>query len=384
MKRIFLVDMSVEGHHLDYNVAVATALATSHKVVYCTSVLLRPKDVEMYYQLGVDVIFLDRGTTRFPKNFLLRLWAYSKAMYHVFRLARASDESAVHLLYLDNWYLPLLVLIPFAGRKTRVTATVHSLSSTFWKEHVLRILLGPGHVDQLIVHGEYMRNLTFSVLGGRTSRLEKCLVSIDYPSFSLRHHPRESCFSKLQISRTDAKVILAFGVLRYDKGVDLLIQALRLVSLPYLLVIAGMEADFSEVQLRGLWEASGISWDKVVFKIGLVDTEDVDYYFSLADIVALPYRRTFTTHSGPLTEAIAHGDIAIGPNTGQINQTILGQDAGLIFECENIPDLARAIEGSIQMADERTSRGPIGKGSIQTFQDAYLESLGNHSQPRIN
>ncbi|MBN8696948.1 MAG: glycosyltransferase [Bacteroidetes bacterium] len=95
----------------------------------------------------------------------------------------------------------------------------------------------------------------------------------------------------------DKKYILFFGFIRKYKGLDLLLEAMadeRIKQLGIKLIVAGEFYEDPE-PYKQLIENKGIS-DRVILRTEYIESEEVKYYFSAANIVAQPYRTA--TQSG--------------------------------------------------------------------------------------
>ena len=189
---------------------------------------------------------------------------------------------------------------------------------------------------------------------------------------------KDECFSFLGIAPTTKPVLLFFGGLRYEKGIDILFSALKHVRQEYILVIAGGKDYFGEEEVSAFALSNGVSQNSVVLRIGHVPEECLQYYFSLADVVVLPYRKSFLGQSGPLAEGIAHNCLVVGPDIGQIKRTLLDEEQGLVFECENALDLARCLSEAIDRLKQygrATSLTESARDSLPRFMAEYRKTL---------
>ena len=66
-----------------------------------------------------------------------------------------------------------------------------------------------------------------------------------------------------------------------------------------------------------------------------------------ADIVALPYRRSFDGASGPLGIGAALGKVIVGPGHGSVGETIRENHLGHVFEAENARALAKVLDDAL-------------------------------------
>lgn len=139
----------------------------------------------------------------------------------------------------------------------------------------------------------------------------------------------------------DPPRLLALGGTRYDKGLDILLEALKRVRSPFSLVIAGKEEDFDE---RFVFEHTAAYNDRVRTCLRFLGDEEVKRLLMEADIIVLPYRKIFDGASGPMCEGIYLGKTIIGPSHGSLGRMLQESHAGYTFESESTEGLAACIE----------------------------------------
>ena len=141
--------------------------------------------------------------------------------------------------------------------------------------------------------------------------------------------------------QSDPPKLLALGGTRYDKGLDILLEALARVQAPFRLIIAGKPEDFNEAFIS---ERTGKYRDQVQTYLRFLSDEEVKNLLTEADIIVLPYRKIFDGASGPLCEGVYLGKTIIGPNHGSLGKMIRQTHAGYTFESENVEELSACIE----------------------------------------
>ncbi|MGM9679876.1 MAG: glycosyltransferase family 4 protein [Eubacteriales bacterium] len=162
------------------------------------------------------------------------------------------------------------------------------------------------------------------------------VIHIEYPSF---------------LSRTDQKVknkvpvIGMFGGTRYDKGLDILLDALSRVKTPFHLIVAGREADFTKEDIEKM---SAPIKDRVTLDLRFLTDDELSAYWDRTDLVVLPYRSIFDGASGQLTEGVNRGLPIVGPSHGSLGEIIRRNHLGVTFSTEDREDLAQKIEAMLQ------------------------------------
>lgn len=190
--------------------------------------------------------------------------------------------------------------------------------------------LGYASVDAVLVLGER----TASELRAARRRVRRVEVI---------PHGDEGIFltgEPIDVSTTDA-VALFFGTLQAYKGLDLLLDAFRLVRerLPHArLIIAGVPA--ADVDLDALRQrahaAGGVEW-----RLGYVPLEEVADLVSAARLVVAPYRFANTSGVAHLAHTFARPVIAT--EVGDLPETVQHGMSGLIVPPADRAALADAL-----------------------------------------
>ena len=133
---------------------------------------------------------------------------------------------------------------------------------------------------------------------------------------------------------------LFFGLIRDYKGLDLLLEAwAKWVPENRKLLIAG-EFYTSREKYVSLIEELGLQ-DKIVLHDHFIDDEDVKYYFSAADCLALPYRTA--TQSGVTQIAYNFSLPMIVTRVGGLPEIVPDGSVGLVCE-PTVESIASALE----------------------------------------
>lgn len=148
---------------------------------------------------------------------------------------------------------------------------------------------------------------------------------------------------RLGISEKD-KVILFFGFIRKYKGLDLLLEAMRIINTasppgPFRLLIAG-EFYEDEKNYHHLLHDPLIK-DSLILHTRFISDSEVKYYLCAADCVVQPYRSA--TQSG-VTPLAYHFEVPmIVTNVGGLPSLVPDKKAGLIAE-PNAQSIAEKIQ----------------------------------------
>jgi glycosyltransferase involved in cell wall biosynthesis len=142
---------------------------------------------------------------------------------------------------------------------------------------------------------------------------------------------------------TDAKIILFFGFIRKYKGLDILLDSIKILqqSNPTLkLLIAGEFYD-DEKSYKEQIDKLGIE-QQLILRTNFINDNEVKYYLCASDVIVQPYRSA--TQSG-VTPLAYHFEIPmIVTNVGGLAALVPDNKVGLIAE----PNAASIAEKIIQ------------------------------------
>ena len=164
---------------------------------------------------------------------------------------------------------------------------------------------------------------------------------IPYPCFF------EAIVQEKKDTSSEPPVLLALGGTRYDKGLDIFLEALKLVDMPFRLIIAGKEEDFHRDYIEQQIQSYK---DCVELNLKFLSSEEVLDYLQRSDIIVLPYRKIFDGASGPMNEGIYLGKMIIGPAHGSLGEMIRQYHVGYTFKSENVEDLAKCLQRALKMS----------------------------------
>lgn len=333
MSRLLGYDLSSDGHHHLYNLTVMQHLRKQNQYERIGYYTLNA-GVELVSELndaGVKV----RNLPPFHKTGRLDIWRRTLCLLGMFIYARRHGYDKVHLFHLDSVILSLLLVLPFT-MGIRVTGTLHGYPTNRLKRWLMMLLIKLRTVDKVAVHGNFTHARIL-----RDGCDERKVANIHIPYFKRASESAESDRQEIREALSGRKrpLLLAFGGMRYDKGIDILMEALGyLRDLDFTLIVAGAEDRFTEADLDRWAMEYGLS-DRLHKDIRYIPESVKNRYLELCDAVILPYRGKFSGISGPLTEGAAHGKFVLGPNHGEIGYTIETYRLGDTFEAENRADL---------------------------------------------
>lgn len=137
----------------------------------------------------------------------------------------------------------------------------------------------------------------------------------------------------------ETRNILFFGLIREYKGLDLLIQAFGLLDKSYRLIVAGEPYGSFEKYQKLIDECP--NRENIVLNTNYIEDNQVNKYFSSADVCVLPYRSA--TQSG-ISSVSYHFEVPmITTNVGGLKETIGDRGTGVIIDDGEPQTIANAI-----------------------------------------
>ena len=150
------------------------------------------------------------------------------------------------------------------------------------------------------------------------------------------------------------QIILFFGAIRPNKGLDILLKALEIIksrNRRVLLVIAGgLLGRFNFESYSDMIRKYGLSEHVQTF-IHFIPEEDVDYFFAASNLVVLPYLK-FEAQSGVLLRAYAHKKPVVVSDIGAMGELVSSDKVGLVVESGAVEPLAVAVTNALDSLDK--------------------------------
>lgn len=311
--KILYIDVSTEGHHLNYLKYICTSN---------NSIVILPS--------YIDDLSYKQYIFNTSKKQLLSFANYVKLFNFIFKIAVKENVDTIHFLYGDFLYRYFGYCISIL-REYNLIVTFHHIRRSFLHDISLRRIFQRISIGIVHTKNNYLDLKNIGI---------ENIEQIEYPNFSQIHYIDKSVSRKLLKLPQNTPVILFIGATRYDKGLDILLDALVGVEDNFHLLIAGKE---DSVNHELIAEKTKQYKDKVTIILKYLSEDEYATCVNTADIMIFPYRRIFDGASGPLTDGVWLKKKIIGPNHGSLGELINYHEIGLTFESENILDLRDKI-----------------------------------------
>ncbi|MEI7801046.1 MAG: glycosyltransferase family 4 protein [Bacteroidota bacterium] len=277
---------------------------------------------------------------------LLRGWRYFKASLKTIADAKRKKASLVHLHIYHFAWREFFLLWLFRRNNFKVVATIHDVEDfrKFGdKINYRKYFKFEKRIDHIIVHSDFAK-----------SSIEKYFSH--FPKSHIHKVPhgdtdflftadcsRQQAREKLNLP-TDRQLILFFGQIKKVKGLDVLINAfaqLRNQNANAMLLVAGPVWKVEAEEFFNIIREYKMEKD-CVLRLEYIASELVPYYFRAANIVALPYRKIYS--SGVLIRSLDYASAIVASDLDVFKDIITNGENGILFASENATDLAEKMQ----------------------------------------
>ena len=211
--------------------------------------------------------------------------------------------------------------------------------------------------DGIIVHSEENLEVLKNYVSEKVQKKIKIIHHGEY-SFYIKNITKEDARKILEIDN-GKKVLLFFGYIRRYKGLDILLESVKILKEKYpeiFLIIAGEDIEgFSRYQK--VINELGIE-ECVMKRIEYIPIDECSIYFSASDVVVLPYRNIY--QSGIVFLSYAHSRPVITTNVGGFPDVVEDGRSGYIVKSNHPTTLAEKIEKLFSSPSEFAKMGDYG------------------------
>lgn len=328
MEKVCVFDYSNTGHHWSYNFQIMKKLKENREVHYFTSGLC----LEYKKNLQKNGIIYKEVNKKF-KYKLLNDMENLGLLLSLYIYCKKNNINKIYFVYFDS-----LIRSYFIERilfnKYRKIYTIHWYTNSKMKLYILSKIIKDNEI--MVVHTIDIKEKFSNVINKNNIEV------INYPILGDKRCCKKDSIEKLKIKNlNDNPTVLFIGSTNKYKGCDILLDSLVNINKKLNLIIAGKESD---VKFKDIQEAINRN-DKVngIIRLGYIKDEDIKYYYSISDIVVVPYRKEFSGESGVFNEAIYHSKPIIASNVVHFDSILSNKKNGMTFKAEDSVDLAEKI-----------------------------------------
>lgn len=376
--KVGLFDLYSSGHHLPYAKFVSDALSESG-VYDVHFVTLDATERQSEYFDPENIVFLDAPDAPSIEDRSEDFCVVADRF--VAKFASEVSERAydvVHFLYVDDILGPLRrhwtdveevakigdLVGPFFTRGTLlrgrfihpivletlrspVVPLVDSLvpeettHQMLWRDLLLYRCLRDDVFDRLLVHSEEAAAYLDSL--GQTHPISN--IPFPVPDSYRSAFSKREARNRLDLSQSET-ILLFFGTLRADKGINLLLEAIQSYDgPPFTLLIAGPPVATDEAAIERAARASPVDVDA---RLDFV-TEPAPYYRA-ADAVVMPYEYEFGAENMSMIFQEATGSLRpiVAPDFGTLGRLVEEWNLGTSFERGSAESLAATLSSVVR------------------------------------
>lgn len=248
-------------------------------------------------------------------------------------------ECIVHIFSYEIKDVIALKILRFFGLK--IISIVHDVEQLAGNKNTYRDKILKAYCDQIMVHNAFSKNALLQT----PAALEAKVKVIPHMNFHNLPQGLSKSAARKKWRMTDKKYLLFFGQIKDAKGLDILLEAMKLVDENTHLIIAGRlwETTFDKYQdkINRLQIAK-----KVRSYIRFITDMERDELFTACDAIVLPYKKIY--QSGVMQMAMSYKIPIIASAILPFKELIKDNEYGVLFQTENVNELAVAINNLLQ------------------------------------
>lgn len=277
-------------------------------------------------------------------------WFANRVHTYALRARRRTEAIArgepdvLHLLFVNRF-----TDVPLLRRHDRPPTVIdvhdvlpHRMRIPFLERRALAELYE--RADHIVVHHEWVRDRLIELF---PRSAEASVVPLQVPP--ARVVPPETPW--------DPPMVLCFGTLRRNKGIDVLLEAVQRSTGRWRLHVAGRGDAVVEAGVRAAAQGS----PRVTAELGWVHPDRKSELYRAASLVVLPYT-AFESQSAVLHDAYAHACPVVVADAGALGRAVREDGSGWVVEVGDAAQLATCLDAA--MAD------PLGRQAAATAADA--------------
>jgi len=210
---------------------------------------------------------------------------------------------------------------------------------------MLRRLLST-YATAITAHGTWEKGELEGLLGIQHSR--RPVLTVPYGNKVQGKTPsRDEARRALGISY-NGTLLLFFGMLRKDKGIEYLLEAAGRIRADCKILIAGMPFDWTAEEIQRMIRGHQCE-DRILASLGYIPEEAIPNYFAAADGLIFPYMKHYMGAAGPLKSALGFGKPMIATKVRELSDFLEMAPIGIAVDPENAEALKEGIERFVSL-----------------------------------
>jgi len=358
--RVILFDILTGGHHIkNVSYLAQYLLERGYEVMFVTAVWDERVEAlaKRFPQLEIETFLPNSANDIARAPFLKMLRLLWEGLTYCYKRAVCWKANVILLLYLDHAEVTVLLrtllwrkrcwssygflIWPYPENEKIRRAPIYKRFYWRFRRWALKKMLRMDLLNAIFVHTEAARQ---SVLGkAEVKELQDRVVIVPDPCEPLEEPvTKQEARSRLCLPQNKT-LLLFFGRLRWDKGIDILLKAVKECDEDFTLVVAGQPGYIGNAEIEALKSELKGSCE-IISRLQYIEPSEEKLYFYAADAVVLPYRRAFRGTSGILQNAAAARRPVIVTDVGLIGEIVRKYSLGIVVEPESTDALMKGIK----------------------------------------
>lgn len=350
--KIIMVDASIGN---DYTVLLCNSLAETGNDV--TLVAPENKNIEIPFNFKVLKWSPSKAKGR---NRLVKGFTYLNYFSKLYRLIKRTANPVVHYQFFRRRdEIIFFLFLRLTG--TRLYYTAHNVLPHDHRKIDYRLQKMVYKASKgIVAHSDFIRRkiiTDFNISPDKIAVIPHGNFDIYLPEKPVS---RTEAREKLKIKQ-DEKVILFFGGIREYKGLDILLDAFKLIKDEdnYKLVIAGAPQSKALADSYQKKISSITTNGRINSRFDFIPADEVASYFISSDVLILPYKHIY--HSGVVHLAYSFGKPIIATRVGDFDESIEHGKSGLLLDENTSEDLAKKIREYFKSKNNMDQMGKYAK-----------------------
>lgn len=249
----------------------------------------------------------------------------------------------------------------------------------------LRRLLQRDQVSRIFVHGKWIKRSLCTRWGmdPEDKRIVVATYGSDVTPEGAAVKSRQAAREQLGLP-SDAYVVLHFGIIRSDKGLDDVIRAVSQVP-SMTLVVAGHPTNLKAEEIMGWVEQADIA-KRTHLRLEYIPEVEIEAYFRAADLVVTAHKGSHQGASGPMHLACSYLVPIVASDCGDTGEFVRENRIGEIFPSGDWKALAEILQqfrvidpASYHVYRERALQAREAtswRAMVSTYLNVYAEACG--------
>ncbi|MFC1562510.1 glycosyltransferase family 4 protein [candidate division KSB1 bacterium] len=359
--KVIIVDTSGRGGICHYTYSLCQALSAFLKNV--TLLTTKNYELDSYSRnFNIEKIL----STHYQKKYrITKGMIYISSLIKILFYVLNKNPDVVHFHQIKIPFIEFWIYKLIKFKNIKLIVTLHDIKPFEYKVITPFLKYIYYTADRIIVHSENSVKILKDYISEKRQKNITVLHHGEY-SFLSKNISKKEARNTLGID-SDKKVLLFFGYIRRYKGLDILLESIKILKekIPDIfLIIAGKDVEGFGKYQKIINELNIKNY--LMKKIEYISDDESPVYFSAADIVVLPYKNVY--QSGIVFLSYAYSRPVITTNVGGLPDAVENGRSGYLAEPNNPEELAEKID---KIFADPENLDKMGKYGYQMAKDKF-------------